>query len=73
MSGLMRRRWHGSISPMQPKRSVARESSIELVREPGLEWYYRGLLWFTLCCALMVSLVWAGSALMVFLSSQAGG
>ena len=50
-----------------------RESSIELVREPGLEWYYRGLLWFTLCCALMVSLVWAGSALMVFLSSQAGG
>lgn len=34
---------------------------------------YRGLLWFTLCCAQMVSLVWAGSALMVFLSSQAGG
>ena len=50
-----------------------RKSSIELVREPGLEWFYRGLLWLTLCCALMVSLVWAGSALMVFLSSQAGG
>ena len=50
-----------------------RESSIELVREPGLEWYYRGLLWFTLCCALMVSLVWAGSALMVFSQLPGGG
>jgi len=55
------------------RKICGRESAIELVREPGLEWYYRGLLWFSLCCALMVSLVWAGSALMVFLSSQAGG
>ncbi len=47
-----------------------RRSSIELIKEPGLEWFYRGLVWLTLSCVLMVASVWAGSELMVFLSSQ---
>ena len=47
-----------------------RESSIELIKEPGLEWFYRGLVWLTLSCVLMVTSVWAGSELMVYLSSQ---
>ncbi len=46
------------------------ESSIELIKEPGLEWFYRGLVWLTLSCVLMVTSVWAGSELMVYLSSQ---
>ena len=49
-----------------------RESSIELIKEPGLEWFYRGLIWLILSCVLMVSSVWAGSGLMVYLSSQGG-
>ena len=47
-----------------------RDSDIELIREPGLEWFYRGALWLTLTCTLLVVLVWAGSELMIYLSES---
>ncbi len=46
-----------------------RNSTIELIREPGQEWFYRGAIWLTLTCVWLVAVVWAGSELMIYLSS----
>lgn len=48
-----------------------RGSTIELIREPGQEWFYRGAIWLTLTCVLLVAVVWAGSELMIYLSTAA--
>ena len=43
-------------------------SSLEIVREPGLDWYYRGFIWVSACCFLLVLLLWLGARLMAHLS-----
>ena len=47
------------------------DSNIELIREPGQEWFYSGLLWLTVSCVALVILVWMGSELMIYLSQAA--
>ena len=44
------------------------ESTIEILREPGLSWYYRGFVKILLGCCLLLVGAWAGGELMGWLS-----
>jgi hypothetical protein len=43
-------------------------SSIEILKEPGLDWYYRGTVLVLLGCLLLLGFTWLGAQIMVYLS-----
>ena len=44
------------------------DSSIEILNEPGLRWYYRGLVWITVACTALLGAAWLGSRILASLS-----
>ena len=43
-------------------------SSLEILNEPGLGWYYRGVVLITLACTALLGAAWLGSRIFASLS-----
>ena len=41
-----------------------RDSSIEILKEPGLDWYYRGVVWVLVTCLFLLGAAWLGGRIM---------
>ena len=44
------------------------DSSIEILNEPGLGWYYRGVVWITVACTALLGVAWLGSRFLASIS-----
>jgi hypothetical protein len=45
-----------------------RNSSVEILNEPGLAWYYRGFVLITAACTVLLGAAWLGSRILASLS-----
>ena len=46
-----------------------RNSSIEILKEPGLDWYYRGVVWVLVTCLFLLGAAWLGGRMMATTSA----